>query len=63
MEAEGERLLKKRASVSHLDGFFELDAKVLEDAEALVQLEGVLVFAEEVDERAALPAHVHPAPL
>lgn len=48
---------------SHLDCFFELDAEVLEDAEALVQLEGVLVLAEEVDERAPLPAQVHPASL
>lgn len=48
---------------SHLDSFFKLDAEILEDAEALIQLKGVLVFAKEIDECTSLSTQVHPASL
>jgi len=52
-----------KCPTADLHSFLELDAEVLEDAEALVQLEGLRVFAEEVDESAALRPQIQPASL
>ena len=46
-----------------LYSFLELDAEVLKDAEALVQLEGVLVLAKEIDESVPLFTQIQPASL
>jgi len=46
-----------------LNSFLELDAEVLKDAEALVQLERVLVFTKEIDESVSLLTQIQPASL
>lgn len=48
---------------TNLHSFVELDAEVLEDAEALVQLKRVLVLTEEIDESVSLFTQFQPAPL
>lgn len=50
-------------SKTYLDSFLELDAEVLKDAEALVQLKGVLVFTKEIDESVPLFTQIQPASL
>lgn len=45
------------------DGFVELYAEVLKDAEALVQLKCVLVLTEEIDESVSLFTQFQPVPL
>ncbi len=50
-------------SETHLDSFLELDAEVLKDAEALIQLKGVFVFTKEVNEGVPLFTQIKPPSL
>lgn len=62
-ETTQQRLKRFELKTPHLDSLFELETEVLEDAEALIQHEGVLVFTEEVNKRISLLPQVQPAPL